>query len=91
MYIASQILSGLDGVNRKLEAPAPVERPYDSDAQLLPKSLIDAIHALKNSGFYKEQLGEAFVDYYCHIKLAEWERYIATISEWEEREYFALF
>ncbi len=90
-YIASQILSGLDGVNKKLTAPAPVEQPYDSDAQLLPKSLIDAIHALKNSGFYREQLGDAFVDYYCHIKLAEWERYIATISEWEEREYFALF
>ena len=91
LYIASQILSGLDGVNRSLKAPDPVERPYDSDAQLLPKSLIDAIHALKSSNFYREQLGDAFVDYYCHIKLAEWERYIASISEWEEREYFSIY
>ena len=91
LYFASQILSGLDGINRDLSAPKPVERPYDSDAEHLPKSLIDAISALKGSVFYREQLGDAFVDYYSHIKSAEWERYIAAISDWEEREYFALY
>lgn len=91
LYIASQILSGLDGINRNLSAPKPVERPYDSDAEHLPKSLIDAIHALKGSAFYRDQLGDAYVDYYSHIKSAEWNRYIAAISEWEEREYFSLY
>jgi len=91
LYIASQILSGLSGIDRKLTAPAPVERPYDSDAELLPKSLIDAIQALSDSDFYRGELGGGFVDYYTHIKMAEWQRYIAVISEWEEREYFALY
>ncbi len=91
LYIASQILSGLNGINRKLAAPDPVERPYDNEAELLPKSMIDAINILKTSDFYRDQLGDAFVDYYTHIKTAEWQRYVTAISEWEEREYFALF
>jgi len=91
LYIASQILCGMDGVRRNLSAPAPVERPYDSDAPLLPKSMIDAINALHASDFYRTELGDAFVDYYTHIKAAEWDRYVATISEWEEREYFSLY
>lgn len=91
LYFASQILSGMDGIARQLTPPAPVERPYDSDAELLPKSLIDAVNALKASAFYRAEMGEAFVDYYTHIKTAEWERYVATISEWEEREYFNLY
>ncbi|MEH6361171.1 MAG: glutamine synthetase, partial [Amylibacter sp.] len=91
LYFASQILSGLDGINRKLAAPDPVERPYDNEVELLPKSMIDAINILKTSDFYRDQLGDAFVDYYTHIKTAEWQRYVAVISEWEEREYFTLF
>ncbi|MBE9477156.1 MAG: glutamine synthetase, partial [Proteobacteria bacterium] len=91
LYIASQILAGIDGIERNLTPPEPVERPYESDAEHLPKSLVDAINALKNSDFYRAQLGDAFVDYYSHIKLAEWDRYIAAISDWEEREYFALY
>jgi len=91
LYIASQILSGLSGIDRKLTAPAPVERPYDSDAELLPKYLISAINALNDSVFYRNQLGDGFVDYYTHIKTAEWQRYTESISEWEEREYFSLF
>ncbi|MDQ7070960.1 MAG: glutamine synthetase family protein [Rhodobacterales bacterium] len=91
LYFASQILSGMDGIARELTAPEPVERPYDSDAELLPKSMIDAVNALRASGFYRDVMGDAFVDYYAHIKTAEWERYVATISEWEEREYFNLY
>lgn len=91
LYIASQILSGLSGVERKLTAPTPVERPYDSEAEFLPKCLIDAIDALNSSVFYRSQLGDGFVDYYTHIKTAEWQRYIAAVSEWEEREYFSLY
>lgn len=91
LYLASQVLSGLDGIDRKLAPPPPVEAPYDSDAEPLPKALIDALTAFRNSAFYRRELGDDFVDYYCTIKQAEWDRYLTTVSEWEQREYFSLF
>ena len=91
LYIASQILSGLDGLERKLIAPKPVSNPYDSDAEVLPVSLIDALGAFKESSFYRGKLGDEFVDYMTVLKEAEWNRYLTTVSEWEEREYFSLF
>ena len=91
LYIASQIYSGLDGIERRLQAPEPVETPYDGDAPMLPASLIDAIQAFHQSELFRGELGDAFVDYLCRIKQAEWDRYINTVSEWEHQEYFSLF
>ncbi|MBO6560786.1 MAG: glutamine synthetase [Nisaea sp.] len=91
LYIASQILAGLDGVERGLEAPAPVERPYESDAARLPTSLDQALALFRGSSFFRAALGDAYVDYYSRIKQAEWDRYAQAVSEWEEREYFSLF
>lgn len=91
LYLASQVLSGLDGVENNLEAPAPVEQPYDSEADMLPDNLLAALTAFEGSAFYREKLGNGFVDYLCHIKRAEWRRYLDAVSEWEQREYFSLF
>lgn len=90
-YFASQVLSGLDGLERKAEAPEPVETPYDNDSKVLPKSLIAAIEAFEADGFYRRAIGDEFVSYLAHIKRAEWSRYLMTVSEWEQREYFSLF
>lgn len=90
-FFASQILSGLDGLQRQAVAPAPIERPYDNDSRHLPKSLIAAIERFEESDFYKNAIGEDFVAYLAHIKRAEWNRYLMTVSEWEQREYFSLF
>lgn len=90
-YFASQILSGLDGLERGAVAPAPIERPYDNDSQILPKSLIAAIERFEGGQFYRRAISSEFVDYLTHIKRAEWDRYLMTVSEWEQREYFSLF
>lgn len=91
LYLASQILSGLDGIENKLSAPSPVEKPYDNDAQVLPRSMGDALTAFADGSFYKACLGEGFVNYIKVLKTAEWSRYQAAVSEWEEREYFSVF
>ena len=39
LYMASQILSGLDGVDRKLDPGPSADTPYETKAALLPKSL----------------------------------------------------
>ncbi|MBX2879621.1 MAG: glutamine synthetase family protein [Granulosicoccus sp.] len=90
-FFASQILSGLDGIVSGLELPAAVECPYDADAQRLPESLLAAIEHFERSAFYREKLGDVFVDYLSRIKRAEWSRYHQTVSAWEQSEYFGLY
>lgn len=91
LYLASQILCGLDGIENRLKAPPPVERPYDNEATMLPNNLHTALTAFEDSSFYRKCLGDGFVDYLCQIKRAEWHRYLGAVSEWEQREYFTLF
>src|SRR6201995_3106410 len=91
LYMASQILAGLDGVDRKLDPPLSADTPYETKADLLPKSLREAVFALHEDPFFREQLGAGFVDYYVHIKNAEIERFQAEVSDWEQREYFEIF
>lgn len=90
-FFATQILSGLDGIRSGLTPPPAVETPYNSDATALPKSMIAAVEAFESSPFYRSELGDDFVRYITHIKRAEWERYLTTVTEWEQAEYFSLF
>jgi glutamine synthetase len=91
LYMASQILAGLDGVDRALDPGPSADTPYETQAALLPKTLQDAVLALKDDRFFREALGGEFVDYYVQIKNAEIERFQAEVSEWEQREYFEMF
>ncbi len=88
---ASQILCGLDGLDRGLTAAAPIETPYLDDAKRLPESLLSAIQHFESSSFYRKALGDDFVNYLAHIRRAEWDRYHLTISQWEQIEYFNLY
>jgi glutamine synthetase len=91
LYMASQILSGLDGVDRALDPGPSADTPYEAKAALLPKSLREAVFALSDDPFFREKFGARFVDYYVHIKNAEIERFQAEVSDWEHREYFEIF
>ena len=88
---AAQLLSGLDGIHRTAHAPPETNTPYASEFPVLPASLIDAVEAFDQSAFFRAAMGDTFVDYLCHIKRAEWARYIGTVSEWEQAEYFNMF
>jgi glutamine synthetase len=91
LYMTSQILAGLDGVDRGLDPGPSADTPYETKAALLPKSLQEAVSALKDDPFFRAALGAEFVDYYVHIKNAEIERFQAEVSDWEQREYFEMF
>jgi glutamine synthetase len=91
LYMASQILSGLDGVDRGLDPGPSADTPYETKADLLPKTLREAVFALKDDAFFRDAFGAGFVDYYVHIKNAEIERFQAEVSDWEQREYFEMF
>ena len=68
--------------------PTRLTRPKP---RALPKTLREALDALKADTFFREKLGAGFVDYYLHIKNAEIERFQAEVSDWEHREYFEMF
>ncbi|MWD27158.1 glutamine synthetase [Aquicoccus sp. SCR17] len=89
--IASQILGGLAGLDSGAKAPPPATDPYDTSAPPLPRSLLEAIEAFEGGSLYREALGDGFADYLGRLKRCEWDRYLATISEWEQQEYFNLF
>ena len=91
LYMASQILAGLNGIDGQLDPGPSADTPYETKANLLPTSLREAVFALRDDPFFREALGEKFVDYYVFIKNAEIERFQSTVTEWEQREYFEMF
>jgi glutamine synthetase len=91
LYLASQVYSGLDGLARKLPLPPSADTPYEAKADLLPKTLAEALKALREDQVICKGIGETFIDYYSRIKEAEIARFDAEVSEWEHREYFDLF
>lgn len=91
LYIASQLVSGVDGMDRALEPGPPTENPYGADAAKLPAHLGEAVDALQTDVVFRRVLGDDVVDWYAGIKRSEYERYHAQVSEWEQREYFRFF
>jgi glutamine synthetase len=91
LYFASQIYSGMDGLARKLAPPPSADTPYEAKAALLPRTLAEALEALKEDPVLCEGFGSGYIDYYCTIKEAEIARFNLDVSDWEHREYFDLF
>ncbi|KIC21992.1 glutamine synthetase family protein [Leisingera sp. ANG-Vp] len=89
--LAAQIIAGSAGLSEGLEAPRPTVSPYSEDSDKLPRSLGQALAAFEGSGLCREALGEDVTAYLHHLKRFEWERYLDTVSEWEQAEYFNLF
>jgi glutamine synthetase len=98
LYIAAQIHAGLDGNARKLDPGPSADTPYEMQAPKLPKTLGEACAALRGDEALRGGLGSAFVDYYAHIKEAEFARFAKEndpaspdVTHWEQNEYLDLF
>jgi glutamine synthetase len=91
LYMASQVLAGLDGLERRLDPGPGADAPYDAKAEVLPKSLAEATSILRTDPFFREKLGSGFIDYLLTIKDAEVARFHAEVTDWEHREYFEPF
>jgi glutamine synthetase len=82
---------GLDGIRHKLDPGPSADAPYDTKAELLPKSLAEATAALRQSAFFREAFGSEFIDYLLTIKEAEVARFLSEVTDWEQREYFEMY
>ena len=103
LFIASQIVAGLDGIEQKLDPGSPDDEPYAANRPMLPKSLPAALDALEQEPLFRRELGEVFIDYFLKLKRNEagrFERWLADTgasgpgeetTEWEQNEYFDFF
>jgi glutamine synthetase len=101
LYIASQIICGLDGVERGSAPGARDEEPYAAERALLPASLGEALEALDGAALYRRELGEVFVSYFLRLKRSELNRFLkwkednpaeeCEPTQWEQNEYFDFF
>ncbi|MEV7866649.1 glutamine synthetase family protein [Streptomyces sp. NPDC088124] len=90
LYVASQVVSGMDGMARRLDPGPPVLDPYDAKAPGLPGSLAEALDALDADPVFARALGPHVISWLTAIKRAEFARYLGHVSDWEQREYFDL-
>jgi glutamine synthetase len=90
LYMASQIASGLDGLATGANPGPAAEQPYNADAPTLPRTLLEAIAALRESACFRAAFGDAFIDYFVQLKEFEIGRFLSDVSDWEQREYLEL-
>ena len=90
LYMASQIAAGLDGIATDADPGPAADAPYRADAPRLPRTLMDAIAALRDSGCFRAAFGDGFIDYFVRLKEFEISRFMSDVTDWEQREYFAL-
>jgi glutamine synthetase len=90
LYFASQVYAGLEGLGRRMKAPAATDAPYAASGEALPTSLGAALDALHADIPLCESFGPAFIDYFTRIKRSEQQRFDAAEDqeEFQRREYF---
>ena len=103
LYILSQIVAGLAGIEHDATLPPANDEPYTAERPLLPKSLPEALHALDREPLFRHTLGDTFIDYFVKLKRSEAGRYLRSLEEdgtsipseepsaWEQNEYFDFF
>jgi len=90
LYMASQIAAGLDGIASEADPGPPADTPYSADTHTLPKSLMAAISALRDNACFRAAFGDPFIDYFIRLKEFEIGRFLSDVTDWEQREYFAI-
>ena len=93
LYIASQVLAGMDGLRRGLVPPPATTSPYGATDRPLPNGLGQALDALAHDEVMTDGLGAALVGCLQRIKRSELERHDAATDReaWSRREYFGRY
>jgi glutamine synthetase len=97
-YLAFAVMlrCGLDGVERRLPLPPPVEEAlYGFDevelqrrnVGLLPDNLKDAVDACADDDVVRDALGDNLTDRFLDAKRAEWRDYRGQVTPWEVERY----
>ncbi len=96
LAFAAMLAAGLDGIERGLTPPPPVnEDVYDFDERelaeraigTLPGTLAEALDALENDAVILDALGPEIADAFMRAKRAEWDEYRIQVTSWELERY----
>jgi glutamine synthetase len=96
LAFAVMLAAGLDGIEKGLTPPAPVnEDVYDFDEDdlrersigMLPGTLGEALEELAGDTIIQDALGEHVYDAFVRAKKAEWDDYRIRVSNWELERY----
>ncbi|MCC6177793.1 MAG: type I glutamate--ammonia ligase [Chloroflexi bacterium] len=100
LAFAVMLAAGLDGIERKLLPPRPVEEDlYQFDDQMmakyavamLPGTLKEALDALAEDSVIRDALGEYISEWFHAAKTAEWDEYRMQVSPWEIERYLSRY
>ncbi len=97
-YLAFAVMlrAGLDGIEKKLPCPEPVEQNvYEMSAEQraelgigeLPGDLWEAIEVAEESELIRDALGEHMFEKFIANKKIEWQEYRAQVTEYEVERY----
>ena len=96
VYLTALLAAGLDGIERDLELPPPIDFDigHMSDAQvrsrgidLLPRSLHEALDAFESDSVLTAALGPVIATEHLKIKRSELSAYDLHVHPWERRMY----
>jgi glutamine synthetase len=100
LAFAAMLASGLDGIERKLTPPDPVEENlYHFDAaklesrkiRQLPGTLREALDELSRDEVIRDALGDHIFERFVEAKTEEWDEYRMQVSAWEVDRYLEAF
>jgi glutamine synthetase len=93
LSFASLLMAFKDGITRSLDPGPPEERSvYEAiaggkDVKRVPESLGAALDALESDDVIKEALPDEMYKVFMHYKRDEWNRFLATVSDWDIETY----
>ncbi|MCP4535908.1 MAG: type I glutamate--ammonia ligase [Chloroflexi bacterium] len=101
-YLAFAVMlnAGLDGIEKKMTPPEPMEENlYDlgearrkaEGVVMLPGSLKEALDHLAEDQVIQDALGTHVYERFVRAKIQEWDEYRIHVSPWETERYLAIY
>lgn len=100
LAFAVMLAAGLDGIEKQMQAPAPVEENIfeftDETAAArgittVAKNLMEAIDYLQKDPVIVEALGKFTVEKIVEAKTAEWDSFRMSVTQWELHRYLEVY
>ncbi len=96
LAFAVMLAAGLDGIEKEMEAPKPVEEDVykfslqkldELGIRRLPGTLEEALDEMERDEVIRTALGEPVFEAFLRAKRAEWEEYRIQVTDWEIHRY----
>jgi glutamine synthetase len=100
LAFAVMLAAGLDGIEKKMIPPSPVEENIyeftneEADKRnigVLSRDLLEALDHLERDTVIRETLGEFTYHRFRNLKLHEWDEYRMNVTPWEIEQYLEIY